>query len=170
MGSEGYNDHLITEDTKKKLEVYLERHAALTEEMGAFFEANSDELTIIDSKREDRNEGLDDIKKALRAEVAALDISEVTKVVIGPFTIQKKYTSGYLVEHFVELAQSCGMYDSAVAEGVIQEITQVNGKLAAEWIRKNGLETQFLPAEDGKELTPAVSGPKEMPPLGSEKK
>lgn len=170
MGKEGYNDHLITEATKQKLEVYLERHAVLTAEMGEFFENNADELTIIDSRREDRNEGLDDIKKALRAEVAELDISEVTKVVIGPFTIQKKWTGSFHVEHFVELAQACGMYDSAVAEGVIQEVTQVNGKLAGEWLRKNGLEKQFLPAEDGKELTPAVSGPKEMPPLGSEKK
>lgn len=170
MGSEGYNDHLLTESTKQKFENYLEKNAVLAGYMEAFFDNNSDELAIIDAKREDRNDALDDVVKALRAEASEMDITEVQKVVLGPFKVQKKWSSHYIVEQFVELAQACGMYDSAVAEGVIREITQVDGKLAEEWLRKNSIEANFEAALDGKELTPAVSGPKEMPPLGSEKK
>jgi hypothetical protein len=170
MGEKDFNAHVLSDDTKNKLATYHKSNAELQDALQDFFDNNSDELAVIDRLREDRNEALDTFKKALRAEAGEQDITEIQAIVVDEFKVQKKWSSWYVVEQFVELAQGCGMYDSAVAEGVIQEKTEVNGKLAEEWLRKNSLTEQFELSLDGKELTPAVTGPKEMPPLGSEKK
>lgn len=170
MGERDFNSHVLSDDTNSKLQSYHKANADLQDAMQSFFDNHTDELAMIDRLREDRNEALDSLKKALRAEAQEQDITEIQAIVIDEFKVQKKWSSWYVVEQFVELAQACGMYDSAVAEGVIREVTQVDGKLAEEWLRKNSLIEKFSIALDGKELTPAVTGPKEIPPLGSEQK
>ena len=170
MDKKNYNDHVISDNTKAKLVKFNEARENFDVALSALMDANPEEVTILDRLIDDHNDILDDVRKSLRGEATELDITELSRIDIDGFSIQKKWSSWYVVEQFVELAKACGMYDSAVAEGVIQEVTKINGKTAPEWIRKNSLENQFEVALDGKELTPAVSGPKELLPLGSEKK
>lgn len=168
--SKNQNEELLSPETLAKLKVYEEYNEKLQDIMAAFFDNNANEVEQIESARECRNEVLDDLKQSLRADALRMDITDEKqrRVVINGFKIQKKWSSWYVVEQFVAIAQAAGMYDSAVAEGVIKVITQVDGKLAPEWLRKNSLEGQFEAAEDGKELTPSISGPKDVMPLGAE--
>jgi len=164
------NDEFLSDDTKKLVALFEQKEAIFQAKLNYFFDAYGDDLTALDNSREEMNAALDDARRELRADAERAPYTKVKTIKFGGFSIAKKWSSWFIVDMFVSLVRNCGMYDSAVAEGVIQEKTEVNGKLAEEWLRKNSLTQQFRQAEDGKELTPAISGPKAIAPFGSPKK
>lgn len=128
------------------------------------------ELEMLEALREQRNVDLDEAKRVLREESFNADITQVKFIEIGPFKVQKKESKWFIVEKFKSLLEDMGKYDAALSEGVIAEKIEVDYKTALAWLEKNSLTEKFLSCEDGKELTPAVSGPKPIPSFGAELK
>ena len=120
----------------------------------------------LDNAREEMNAALDEAKRALRTDAVDADYRKIKVIKTGPFTVNKKWSGFYIVEMFTELAKGCGVYDAAVDEGVIQVSTTVSTKKAEEFLRKKSLDQKFKACVDGKELTPAVSGPKPIAAFG----
>jgi len=165
--SENMNDNVLSDDTKAKVSNFEASRDKFNKLVTEFFDNHGDELQAMDAAREEMNASLDEARRALRDDAENIPISKVKFIRCGDFEVQKKWSSWYIVEMFVSMAKNCGMYDSALAEGVIEEKTEVNGKLAETWLKKNSLEKKFASSLDGKELTPAVKGPKPVVAFGS---
>lgn len=129
------------------------------------------ELEYLDGLREERNEKLDLAKRALRAEALEASIKDVKFVKIGPFSVQKKWSSFYVPEKLVALLKDKGLYDSAISAKIIAEKIEVEKfDVVKQYLKVEGIEADFEDCEDGMEMTPAVTGPKPIPPFGVEQK
>ena len=160
----------VTEDTKTAVRTFEAADAAYQSLFDTFQDEYQSALIQLDTAREERNAALDIAKKALRADAQAADYRSVKELRYGPFKVQKKWSGWYIVEMFVDLITQEGLYDAAVDSGVIRIKTEVDGNLAAEFLRSNSVEDKFKPCIDGKELTPAVTGPKPVVAFGGTEK
>ena len=167
--SENTNDNVLSDATKAKVRLFSDSKTKFNGLISDFFESHGDELQALDASREEMNAALDEARRALREDAENVPISRVKFIRHEDFEIQKKWSSWYIVDMFVSMAKNCGMYDSAIAEGVIVIDTVVDGKKAEAWLKKNSLEKKFASSLDGKELTPAVKGPKPAVAFGSAK-
>jgi hypothetical protein len=165
--NEGKNDELLSDTAKQKVAKFNEFKAQWDGLFQDFCDKHSSELQFLDNVREEMNTALDEAKRALREEAEKIPYNKVQKIYHGGFNIQKKWSEWYIVEMFLEMARNSGLYDAALAEGVIIEKTEINGKLAEPWLKKNSVHDTFQAALDGKELTPAITGPKPVLPFGS---
>lgn len=164
------NDEHLSEDTKKLVELFQAKQSVYQSQLNIFFDRHNDLLQSLDNSREDMNAALDDARRGLRADAERAPYTKVKKIQFNGFKIQKKWTSWYIVEMFVSLVKNNGLYDAAIAAGAIVEKTEVDGKRAEEWLRQNSLTDQFRQCEDGKELTPSITGPKQVAAFGSAQK
>ena len=163
------NDNVLAEDTKAKVRLFSDSKTKFNGLIADFFENHADELQALDETREEMNAALDEAKRALREDAENVPISRVKFIRYDNFEVQKKWSEWYIVDMFVAVAKGCGMYDQAVADGIIEVNTVVNGKKAQAWLKKNALAKKFAASLDGKELTPAITGPKPAVPFGSAK-
>jgi hypothetical protein len=128
-------------------------------------------LITLDRLRENRNAKLDDAKRALRTEAVEADITQIKLIKAGPFSVQKKWSQFYLPERTVAILKAKGLYDAAISAKVVAEkIELAKYEEFKQFLDKAGVVKDFEECEDGQELTPAVSGPKPIPPFGAEQK
>ena len=151
------------------------------EKWGAFYQQNEKALDELDQLREKRNIALDEVRRAAAAEAETLDIEKHPNFKVGRFSVQKKNTKWFIAEAFVAHAKELQVYDSLVQKGAILVKTEIPYKEAKTVLEdmpfkdpetgKDGtLLDQFIFCEDGKEMTPAVTSPKNIPPIGAEYK
>ena len=162
---------LLSDDTNNAITEFVVADKAYKDAVKAFYENHEQELEQIDKLRDERNRHLDSSKRGLRADAAMVDITKTKIIKVNPFKVQKKWSPHYITEMFVELAKNQGIYDEALEAGVLVINTIIpNFARAKEWVQTKNADEVFKQAEDGVELTPAVTGPKEVPPLGAELK
>lgn len=161
----------VTPETEAKVEAFNTSDQAYKAAWEQFEQQHEQHLAYLDKLREERNAKLDEAKRALRDEAARLNISLVKFVKAGPFSVQKKWSAFYAPERTVALLKDKGLYDTALAAKVVAERIELAkfDELKA-FFEKNGVSTDFEECEDGQEQTPAVSGPKPVPPFGAESK
>jgi hypothetical protein len=165
------NAELLTDETKTLVDSFTEIDKEYKDKLSQFYSDHSSELEKLEHLRMQRNKALDDAKQSLRSDAASHSYDDAkARIKFGPFIVQKKWTSWYVTEMFVGLVKSMGLYKSAVEHGVIEVKTEINSKQAEEWLRKNSLTKKFEACEDGKELTPAITGPKPVVAMGAEEK
>lgn len=164
------SDLAVSQETKDKIEKFEQADQAYRTRFEEFLERHAEELLQLDRAREERNTLLTDATEALRSDAQDADIAEVRTLKYGSFAASKKWSSYYLVDSFVQIAKDAGLYDTMLEVGVLREVTEINTKLAEHWLASENLASKFKPAEDGKELTPAITGPKKVPPFGSQVK
>ncbi len=132
------------------------------------------ELEQLEQLREERNSRLDVARHALRQDADEASIDEVKFFRVGPFSIQKKWTSFYNPEKLAAQLKDTGLYDLAIAHGVVIERVEVGKfeqvKSFLERQNDKDLRRKFESCEDGHELTPAITGPKPAVGFGGEKK
>lgn len=167
--SKSLNEDVLSELTKAYVSDFEKKKKKYDALFAEFQEKHQDELLELDAAREEMNAALDDARRALREDAKQADYRRVKRINFGGFRIQKKWSSHYIVEMFVELIKDHKLFDAAVDEGVISVKTEIDGDQAREFLRKNSLEEQFKVCIDGKELTPAISGPKPVAAFGGTK-
>lgn len=165
--SKDQNTEYVSDLTKNKIADYEEKSRTFKTLFGYFQDEHQAALMQVDDAREAMNAALDDAKRGLRDDAVKADYRKIKKIKIGAFSVAKKWSSWYIVEGFVDIMKELGLFDAAVDEGVINVETKVDGKLAPEFLRKNGVEPKFKIVEDGKELTPAVTCPKPTAAFGA---
>jgi hypothetical protein len=161
----------FSKDTQDKVTLFEQSDSAFKAAWGALEQKISAELQYLDSLREDRNAKLDEAKRAIRTESVEADITENKSLRIGTFSVQKKWSNFYTPEKFVALLKDKGLYDGALSAKIVAEKIEIaKFDVAKQFLENEGVLTDFEECEDGQELTPAVSGPKPIPPLGAELK
>jgi len=161
----------FSQDTQDKVTLFEQSASAFKIAWEALEQKISSELQYLDGLREDRNARLDEAKRAIRTEAAEADITGAKFLRIGTFSVQKKWSSFYTPEKFVALLKDKGLYDNAITAKIVAEKTEIaKFDVAKQFLENEGVLTDFEECEDGQELTPAVSGPKPIPPLGVELK
>lgn len=164
------SQHKISESTQTRIDAFEQADKAFRAAWDDFEQKHQQELEYLDKLREERNVRLDEAKRVMRDEAAELDITKVKFLKAGPFSVQKKWSGFYLPEKFVAMLEGRHLYDQAVAEGAVREITEVPFEKAKAFLESKGLRDDFAECEDGKELTPAVTGPKPIGGFGAESK
>jgi hypothetical protein len=167
---EQVNAEHLSQDAKNRVAAFLEADATFQAKLLAFFNAHQEELTEIDNLREKRNRSLDDAEQVIRRDAELTNYDKASNITYGPFKVQKKISRFFITETFVALAERTGLYKAALDSGAIRVKTEVDYDLANELIRKNSADKTFAAARDAKELTPAITGPKQVPPLGAQLK
>lgn len=160
-----------TPETEAKVDAFNNADQTYKTAWEQFEQQHEQHLAYLDKLREERNAKLDDAKRALRDEAARLNIALVKFVKAGPFNVQKKWSPFYMPEKTVAILKDKGLYDTALAAKVVAErIELAKFDEFKAFLDKHGIASDFEECEDGQELTPAVSGPKPVPPFGSEAK
>ncbi len=167
---EQVNAEHLSQDTKNKIMAYVEADRAFQERLAQFFASHPEELVEIDNLREKRNRALDDAEQVMRRDAELTNYDKAASITFGPFRVQKKLSQWFIPETFVTLAERQGMYKAALDSGAIRIKTEIDTDMANEFLRKNSLDKVFAAAKDAKELTPAITGPKQVPPLGAQLK
>ena len=160
----------ITPDTQDKITKFELADATFRKSWDDFEQQAKQFLDYLDKLREERNVRLDEAVRALRTEAEGLEIIDVKSIKAGPFFVQKKQSPSYLPWRFIEILREKNLYNRAKDEGAIVEVTEIPYAKAKDFVNRLKLESSFAEAEDSKELTPAVSGPKPIPPFGVESK
>lgn len=159
----------ISSETQQKIDSFEQSDAAYKAAWDQFERAHFQELEALDRMREDRNNKLDDAVRTLRTESAEADITQVKLVKAGPFSVQKRFSQFYAPEKTVSMLKDKGLYDSALRNRVVAEKIELEKyDTVYAFLEREGVAKDFEECEDGQELTPAVSGPKPVPPFGSE--
>jgi hypothetical protein len=139
-----------------------------------FETAHRAELEQLEKLREERNSRLDEARHYIRRDAEEAPIDEVKGFKVGPFTVQKKWSAFYNAEKLVAQLKDGGLYDVALSHGVVCERVEVGRfdqiKAFLENQRDKDLIRKFEGCEDGKEMTPAISGPKPAVGFGGESK
>lgn len=161
------NAEHLSQDSKNKIIEFLEVDKAFAAKFDTFLAAHSEEVLELDNLREKRNRSLDDAEQCMRRDADLAPRDKVTTIVYGPFSAQKKRTEWFIPETFVALAERSGLHKAMLDAGVIQIKTEINREGAREFLRKHSAEKQFVAAEDAKDMTTAVTGPKSIPPFGA---
>lgn len=157
--------------TQQKVTEFEEADEKWKAAWSAFETQHQAEIDRLEAVREERNSKLDAARHALRADAEGVDISEVKAFRAGLFSVQKKWSSFYIPEKLVANLKDHGLYDSALAHGIVAEKIEVaKYEQVRGFLTNEGLVKEFESCEDGCELTPAISGPKPAAPLGGEKK
>jgi hypothetical protein len=156
-------DYKPTSELQEKILRYEQLNHQWEERWNNFYETHGEELQQLDDLREKRNIALDEAIRAARDEADAVNQKSFS---VGQFKVQKKETFWFIPEGFVATAKSLGIYRDLVEKGAIAEKIEIPYKEARAVLESMNIREKFLHCEDGKELTPAVSGPKNIPPLG----
>lgn len=164
------NAEHLSQDTKNQILAFIETDKEFAAKFDAFLAKHSEEVLELDNLREKRNRVLDEAERGVRRDAELAPRDKVTNISFGPFTVLKKHSEWFIPETFVALAERMGLHKAALDAGAIQIKTEIDREVANEFLRKNSLEKQFAAAKDAKELTPAVSGPKIIPPFGAQLK
>lgn len=162
---------LLSPDTNDALAEFKKADEKFQKALTDFYSDHEKEIEYLEKLRETRNKFLDATKRGMREDARAVDITETKTIKAAPFTVQKKWSPRYIPEMFVEFCKNQGIYDEAVEGGIIKIVTTVpNFKSAKSWVQSKEADDLFQQAEDGLELTPSVTGPKPVPPIGAELK
>lgn len=164
------NAEHLSQDTKNRILEFVETDKEFAAKFDAFLAKHSEEVLELDNLREKRNRVLDDAEQGIRRDAELAPRDKVTSIAFGPFTVQKKRSEWFIPETFVALAERMGLHKAALDSGAIQIKTEINREVANEFLRKNSVEKQFAASLDAKDLTPAVLGPKIIPPFGAQLK
>lgn len=158
------------EDTKARIALFEAADKAFKEGLETFESAHELELIYLNRLREDRNVKLDEAKRSLRAELEM--ISEMrTTFTEGPFKVQKKFSDFYIPEKLVAMLTDRGLYDTAIGAKIVAvKVETAKFEEVKNFLRIHGLEKEFECCEDGADSPGAISGPKQVPPFGSELK
>lgn len=160
-----------SDEAKAKVEAFELSDKAYRSAWDQFEQAAQQQLDYLDKLREDRNAKLDDAKRKLREEASEADITTVKSVKLGPFNAVKKWSNFYNPEKLVAGLKAKGLYDMAISAKVVAEkIETAKFDEVKNFLTAQGIVKDFEDCEDGNELTPAVSGPKPVPPFGAEQK
>lgn len=158
------------EDTKAKIALFEVVDKQFKEAWNAFEAAHERELNELEKIREERNVRLDEAKRSLRAELETIDEMRAT-FSVGPFKAQKKFSDFYIPEKLVAMLVDRGLYDIAVgAKMVAVKVETAKFDEVKNFLRIHGIEKEFECCEDGMNSPSAISGPKSVPPFGSELK
>ena len=118
---------------------------------------------LLEGMRDKRNRRLDDATRACREEAAQFK----TGFRLGPFRVDSKTRRYFSPEEFVKLARDHNVFDALKNAGAVIEKTEIDTEKAAEYLKTSDLAGKFIQAYHEDAMTPAVSGPKEVPPFGS---
>ncbi|MDD1710160.1 MAG: hypothetical protein LUQ37_04530 [Methanoregulaceae archaeon] len=162
--------YTVSKETQDKIASFELADSTFRKAWDDFEQQAKQFLDYLDKLREDRNVKLDEAVRSLRTEADAQPITSVKTIKAGPFSVQKKQSMFFIPERFLAILKEKGLYDKARDEGAVVEVTEVPYSKAKQFVHDQGVEDSFAAAEDGKELTPAVSGPKPIPPFGVEGK
>lgn len=161
----------VSNETQTKVSSFEQADAAYKAAWDAFETAHKHELESLDKLREDRNAKLDEAIRSLREEAVSIDITLTKRIDAGPLYVQKKWSSFYVPKKLVSELKDHNLFDSALASGIVEErIDVADYEKVKDFLEKSGVAQDFEDCEDGKELTPAVYGPKPIPPFGAEAK
>lgn len=165
-------DYTPTQDIQNAASKFSSLDEQFKSQWAELYERNRTELDQLEQLRESRNVHLDEVVKMLRIEAQRLDPKRYKTIKFGPFQVSKKQASDFFrPEEFVQLAKSLGFEKKMREAGVIKTKVEIDYKGALEFLKDNALDTKFATTlEGGAEQTPAVSGPKPIPPLGQESK
>lgn len=164
------NAEHLSQDTKNKVLGFLEVDAAYAAKLDAFLLKHVEEILELDTLREKRNRDLDDAEQGMRRDADLSPREKVDYITFGPFHAQKKRTEWFIPQTFVALAERSGVYQAALDSGAILIKTEIDRENANEFLRKNSLEKTFAAAKDAKDMTTAITGPKIVPPFGTQLK
>ncbi len=161
----------VSEKTKTSIDEFSKSDDEFKKRLAAFEEAHTTELEQIDQLREDRNAKLDVAVRDLRTEAQTVPYTLTRSLAHGPFSVAKKWSSFYIPERFLAIADELGV-TTKLKEAMLIKIVPVVEKMdmVKKWLEENKLVEHFVEAEDGGELTPAVSGPKPIPGFGVQSK
>jgi hypothetical protein len=161
----------FSKDVQDKVTLFEQSDSAFKAAWGTFEQKMAVELQYLDGLREDRNAKLDEARRAIRADATEADITENKSLRIGTFSVLKKWSSSYTPEKLVPLLKDKGLYDGALTAKIVAEKIEIaKFEVVKQFLDNEGVLKDFDECEDGYELTPAVSGPKPIPPLGAELK
>ncbi len=170
------NENHLSQDTKNNVLAFIEADKAFSAKLEAFLAKHSEELLELDNLREKRNVKLDDAEQGIRRDADLAPRAKFNEkdgapsISYGPFTVVKKLKEWFIPETFIALAERSGVHKSMVDSGAIQIKTEIDFDNACEYLRKNNMEKTFAAAKDASEMTPAISGPKPIPPFGAQAK
>lgn len=160
-----------SEEAILKNKLFEEADQAYKQAWEEFETQNQTYLDRLDKLREDRNVKLDEVRRILRAEAEALDITKNKSFKEGKFSVVKKWSSFYQPQKLVAGLKDRGLYDSALAAKIVAEqIVVAKFEEVQNFLEKHNILRDFEDCEDGEELTPAVTGPKPVQVFGSETK
>lgn len=158
------------EDTKTKIALFEVADKQFKDIWNAFEATHERELNELEKLREERNVRLDEAKRSLRAELETIDESRAT-FAVGPFKAQKKFSDFYIPEKLVAMLGDRGLYDIAIGAKIVAvKIETAKFDEVKNFLRIHGIEKEFECCEDGMNAPNAISGPKSVPPFGSELK
>ena len=160
-------DKTIFPETQKKIDDFEASDVAFRAIMNDFEDKAPEWFKMIEAARDNRNRALDEAVRALREDAKQVDVNKIKTFKAGPFTVQKKLTKFFAPDLFYNIAKTLGMVDGAISEGAIAEKIEINYEPGMAWIKKNDLWDKFKDSYKETELTPAIGGPKEVPPLGA---
>lgn len=160
----------LSADTKNAVDAFELKDAELQKLLQEFRDKHEAELEELEKLMESRNSALDNAKRKLREEAFSLPYPDVKSVVCGPFRVVKKWSASLLKEMFLEKLEIKNLTQKAKEAGAIVETVEIPYEEAKAFVKAHGIEKEFLPCEDGKELTPMVFGPKPLSPLGTPQK
>lgn len=158
----------LSKETREKIQKFEKAQKQFRELWTKFEELYSEELEHLEQLREERNFLLDEAVRALREDAESLDPRNVKVVAAGQFQATKRWRPFYNPEMFVSICRQLGLEEEAVSLGIIKWSVSVDYKKAKRWIEERKLEKKFKAAEDGKEMSVAIKGPKPVPSLGEE--
>jgi hypothetical protein len=159
-----------SQDTKEKIKLFEKADALFKSEWEIFELEQQDRLAYLEKLRDDRNAKLDEAKRSLRQDAEGIDDMRAT-FTEGPFKVQKKWSDYYIPEKLVSMLGERGLYDTAVASGIVAIKTEVAPyPQVKKFLEDSQLVKDFECCEDGEESSTAISGPKPIPPLATELK
>lgn len=158
------------ESTKNKIALFEAADQKFKKAWEVFETLHEIELRDLEKLREERNVCLDDAKRNLRAELETITETRAT-FVEGPFKVQKKFSNFYIPEKLVAMLTDRGLYDTAVNAKIIAvKVETAKFDEIKNFLRAHNIEKDFECCEDGADAPGAISGPKSVPPFGSELK
>ncbi len=159
-----------SQETQDRIAAFEAADLAFKQAMEQFDREHEIQLAQIEKLRDDRNAKLDEARRILRQETEGIDEMRAT-FNVGPFKVQKKWSDYYIPEKTVAMLTERGLYDAAVSAKVVAVRVEVaKYDQMKKFLEDNGVMKDFECCEDGEEASTAISGPKQVPPLGAELK
>lgn len=150
-------------DVVVKVQEFEEADAQYSKTWTDFEEKAAEWFKMLDSMRELRNRRLDEATRAVREEA----VRTKSSFRLGAFKVDHKTKRYFTPEEFCKVAGQFNILDQLKAAGAVQVETSIDTEKAAEWLKTNDYVSKFIPTYREEPMTPAVSGPKEVPPFGA---
>jgi hypothetical protein len=152
-----------SKDVQTRVKEFEDADAEYTKTWADFEEKAKQWFDLLEQMREKRNRRLDDATRAVREEA----IRFKTSFRLGAFRVDAKTKRYFSPEEFVRLAQTNQLLDGLKTAGAVIEKTEIDTEKAAEFLKNKDMVGKFVSAYHEDPMTPAVSGPKEVPPFGT---